>query len=515
MGVVFVLVGPSGPATTPAAFADFAGEFAGQMAAAGGAAAYEVWNEPDEPQFWGGPVDVGHYTDILRAAAPRIRRADPAAKVLLGALTGNNYGFLGQVYDRGGRGSFDAVAVHTDTACLVEPPSAFQREAGKIGRFSFLGFRTVREVMVANGDGDKAIWMTELGWSTATSICGRGTWTGQKPAGVSEAQQAANLTEAYHCLAAHPYVETGLWFTLSGLRRRGRRARPLRPAAHRRVPEAGLGGVPPLRDAGRHAHRTVRRPRRPGHHRDEPDARRPLRRRAVAARGRHRSRGRRRVTFRVDGRTIRNFTGAGVGLRAAGRPGVAGGQAPGAGPSHADRRRAGPAGDREQPGDPHHPRAQPALDAAHPHDARSGVGRRRWRRDRLGPGRQVRLGEPVGQGARRLAAPARRALAHGALGPPARRPAVPGDAAARAERGAGGSGPATSTGRRTRPRRPGAPCTSSSSRLPRVRAIRGRRSPPDATRRPDHGSRPTSGSPRVARRRRRPPSIARTHASRY
>src|SRR5207237_899124 len=83
-------------------------------------------------------------------------------------------GCTGQVDRRGGRGWFDAVAVHTHTACLVEPPGPFQRSAGRIGRFSFLGFRTVREVMVANGDGDRTIWMTELGWSTATSSCGRG-----------------------------------------------------------------------------------------------------------------------------------------------------------------------------------------------------------------------------------------------------------------------------------------------------------------------------------------------------
>ena len=57
-------------------FADFAGEFAGRMAAAGGAAAYEVWNEPDEPQFWGGPVDVGHYTEIP-CAPPRLASGAP------------------------------------------------------------------------------------------------------------------------------------------------------------------------------------------------------------------------------------------------------------------------------------------------------------------------------------------------------------------------------------------------------------------------------------------------------
>jgi hypothetical protein len=39
-------------------------------------------------------------------------------------------------------------------------------------------------------------------------------WAGQKASGVSEAAQAANLKEAYHCLAGYPYVETGLWFTL-------------------------------------------------------------------------------------------------------------------------------------------------------------------------------------------------------------------------------------------------------------------------------------------------------------
>jgi hypothetical protein len=39
-------------------------------------------------------------------------------------------------------------------------------------------------------------------------------WAGQKPSGVSEAAQAANLKQAYHCLSAYPYIEAALWFTL-------------------------------------------------------------------------------------------------------------------------------------------------------------------------------------------------------------------------------------------------------------------------------------------------------------
>jgi len=215
MGVIFVLVGSADGATTdPADFANFAGQFATNMQAAGGATAYEIWNEEDDTSFWGAAVDAGHYSSILEAAYPRIKAADPGAKVLLGPLTGNNYNFLQQVYASGAGGSFDAASVHTDIACLVDPPSSFYREDGKVARFTFLGFRSVHDVMVANGDGAKPIWMTELGWTTTTSTCARGMWAGQKASGVTEAVQASDLAQAYHCLAGYPYVEAALWFTL-------------------------------------------------------------------------------------------------------------------------------------------------------------------------------------------------------------------------------------------------------------------------------------------------------------
>ena len=102
--------------------------FAAPDAAAGGAAAYEVWNEEDETDFWGAAVDAARYAAILKAAYPAIKQADPSAKVLLGPLTGNNYNFLGPGLRRRRRRSFDAAGVHTDTACLVDPPSSFYRE---------------------------------------------------------------------------------------------------------------------------------------------------------------------------------------------------------------------------------------------------------------------------------------------------------------------------------------------------------------------------------------------------
>ncbi|MDX6728341.1 MAG: polysaccharide biosynthesis protein PslG, partial [Baekduia sp.] len=109
------------------------------------------------------------------------------------------------------------VAVHTDTSCLDRGPDEFYREADKLARFTFLGYRTVHETMAAHGDGGKPIWMSELGWSSTNggpTSCTRGTWAGQKPSGVSEANQAAYLTKAFACLANDPYVTEAAWFTL-------------------------------------------------------------------------------------------------------------------------------------------------------------------------------------------------------------------------------------------------------------------------------------------------------------
>ena len=147
------------------------------------------------------------YTALLKAAYPAIKAADPAATVIVGGLVGNDFEFVEQLYDNGAKGSFDAVGVHTDTACLTTDPREYYREpSGRIGRYSFTGYREVRATMLAHGD-DKPVWMTELGWSTTTGTCERGGRAGTKEAGVTQAVQADFLTKAYGCLADDPYVQ--------------------------------------------------------------------------------------------------------------------------------------------------------------------------------------------------------------------------------------------------------------------------------------------------------------------
>jgi hypothetical protein len=173
--------------------------------------AYEIWNEADEPAFWAGAPDPPGYVSLLRDSYRAIKAADPAAKVVFSPLTGNNYGFVDAAYRAGAKGYFDVMAVHTDTACLVAGPAEYYRDEGRIARFVFLGYRTVREVMLAHAD-DKPIWMTEFGWSATSRRCDRGRWAGQKDAGVPEPTQAQFLRQAYHCMQEDPYLEVAMWF---------------------------------------------------------------------------------------------------------------------------------------------------------------------------------------------------------------------------------------------------------------------------------------------------------------
>ena len=167
----------------------------------------------------GGGADGGNpgvYAALLRATYAQVGHHAP---VLLGGLTGNNYAFLEQVYGALGGNSgdaFDAVAVHTDTACSIVGPDSFYRNTDtRISQYSFLGLREVRATMLAHGDAAKGIWMTELGWNTATGLCDSGAFAGKKNAGVTKAQQAQFLTQAYHCLSQYDYVDEALWFNVA------------------------------------------------------------------------------------------------------------------------------------------------------------------------------------------------------------------------------------------------------------------------------------------------------------
>jgi hypothetical protein len=188
------------------------------MVAAPGVGAWEIWNEADGNLFWENGPQPAAYAALLRATYPVVKARDRNAIVVSTGMIGNHFDFLERLYDNGAQGFFDAVGVHTDTPCLIAAPNYFYREAdGRIGRYTFTGYREVHHVMARHGDGAKPIWMTEIGWntsSTAPNSCRDGVSAGAKPAGVTQAQQAEYLKDAYACLAADPFVAVALWFSL-------------------------------------------------------------------------------------------------------------------------------------------------------------------------------------------------------------------------------------------------------------------------------------------------------------
>ncbi len=207
------------PPNNPADYANFLAQFASTPGIQGQGVAYELWNEEDSPAWWTGAPDPAAYAALVKAAAPALRHADPTAKVILGPTTGNNYDFLGDLYGQGISGLTDAVAVHTDTICLDFGPDGTYMTNGRLGQFVFLSYREVHKTMVAHGEGDHPIWMTEFGWNSSQtaaggSTCQEGAGAGKKASGVTADQQAQFITQAFHCMDADPYLQVANWFTL-------------------------------------------------------------------------------------------------------------------------------------------------------------------------------------------------------------------------------------------------------------------------------------------------------------
>ncbi|MDX6648943.1 MAG: polysaccharide biosynthesis protein PslG [Solirubrobacteraceae bacterium] len=201
--------GAENAAPPAAAYADFLGRLAEHFR--GRVLAYEVWNEPDGNIFWAGGASPAEYAALLRPAYAAVKSADPGAKVGVGGLIGNDYNYVGGLYNAGAKGSFDFVSVHTDTACAATDPRLAARDVdGRISRWSFTGYREIRATMLAHGDA-KPIWMTELGWQVTSRRC---PVNARDPGGVTASAQALFLTRAYACLAHDPYMERGSWFSL-------------------------------------------------------------------------------------------------------------------------------------------------------------------------------------------------------------------------------------------------------------------------------------------------------------
>ncbi|HEV2123573.1 MAG TPA: cellulase family glycosylhydrolase, partial [Chloroflexota bacterium] len=210
----------NGPPDNPADFAVFVGTLAERYK--GQVRAYEVWNEQNLSIEWGGgPIDAGRYVELLKAAYPAIKAADPQAIVLSGGLTPtgvdhpaiavDDMRYLEQMYQYEGgilRQVSDAIGAHAGG--FNNPPEAdpvavnapFKNDSS----FYFRRIEHLRDVMVRHGDAGKKMWLTEFGWSTANPAPGY-----EYGADNTEQEQAEYLVRAFH-LARTRYPWIGVMF---------------------------------------------------------------------------------------------------------------------------------------------------------------------------------------------------------------------------------------------------------------------------------------------------------------
>jgi hypothetical protein len=190
------------PPTNVNDYADIAAKAAASFK--GKVAAWEIWNEPNLGGFWS-TKDPVKYAAMVKAAYPRFKAGDPAALVVAGATSENDTPWLTRMYDAGAGGYFDVLSVHPYQGISDQPPEL--ADDGNIWVMDHV--RTVRNLMVARGDGAKEIWGTEYGWSVHSNTGSEGTWQ----RGVTEAQQADFLQRSLTWFAAnHPYVTRVFWY---------------------------------------------------------------------------------------------------------------------------------------------------------------------------------------------------------------------------------------------------------------------------------------------------------------
>jgi hypothetical protein len=133
---------------------------------------YQLWNEPNIYPEWGEqPVDPEGYTRLLCKGYARAKEADRDIVIISGALAPtvsldpgpgpalglNEFIFLQRMYDAGAGACFDIMAVN-DYMLWSGPTDHRSRPLN----INFSRPMFIRDIMVANGDAAKPIWVSEM-----------------------------------------------------------------------------------------------------------------------------------------------------------------------------------------------------------------------------------------------------------------------------------------------------------------------------------------------------------------
>jgi hypothetical protein len=205
---------------------------------------FEIWNEPNVPQFWTDP-DATHTSDggnhgpgtakyvrLLNESYVQAKTVNPNCKIVSAGI-GNDIVYLTEMYQNNAQ--FDLVGIHPYFTHSPTKNYDVDYINPYNNPYSFGKIQNMRDIMVANGDSAKNILITEIGiddqhcpvHSGTCSISGYytkdtcetagGTWTpGWAPEGhTTQEMQADRLTRIFQkTLQEYPYVAGIMWYQL-------------------------------------------------------------------------------------------------------------------------------------------------------------------------------------------------------------------------------------------------------------------------------------------------------------
>ena len=143
--------------------------------------AWQIWNEPNLTRYWSTQPFAPGYVRLLRVARRSLRAADPGARAILAGLPNESWLALRSIYRAGGRGHFDAIALH--------PYTGKPRNVVKLVELARREARRYR-------DARRPVWVTELSWPSSNGV------TKNTPGfETTESGQARRLASALDLLA--------------------------------------------------------------------------------------------------------------------------------------------------------------------------------------------------------------------------------------------------------------------------------------------------------------------------
>ena len=119
--------------------------------------AWQIWNEPNLRQYWGGDPNAREYVRVLETAVKRIKAVDPKAEIVTAGIPQSSLfkavplrRYTKQMYKAGAKKWFDTFGLN-----------AYAKNRKDCKQKVDL----VRRVMNKRGDRKAKIWITEIGWA--------------------------------------------------------------------------------------------------------------------------------------------------------------------------------------------------------------------------------------------------------------------------------------------------------------------------------------------------------------